>query len=136
MNKLVKVLLVVFVIVFVAYGIYFIRGRPPIPLLKYEYNAIQGSLLYDIVKETESDQITLSWATNGEVEALADGKQLAKINYNMSSFGYTLDVASRFLPEEKSTFINKFSLRVFPRMIGGFFYHILRIRVTFIIYAA
>lgn len=135
MNKLVKVLLIASVVIVTAYGIYFILGRPPIPIPKFHYTVSQGNQLYEIVKSTESDQVTISWATDGEVEALADGVLLADVKYNMRSLGNTVDLMTKYLPEERSTFINNFSLRVFPRMIGGFLYHVVKLRITLIIQA-
>jgi hypothetical protein len=141
MRKIAYTFLVACGVIVITYGIYFALGRPPIPLPSFHYTVSQGNRLYGIIKVTESERLTITWATNGEIEALADGANLAKISYDMDTLDNTTVLAAKYaLPESNQSTLFKIvrSLQL-PRtvfkIVGGFFYYIVRLKLTLNIYA-
>ena len=141
MRRILIILLITFGVIVIAYGIYFILGRPAIPLPAIHYTVGQGNQVYDFVKATESDKVTITLASNGEIEALANGKSLANITYNLRSLNNTVLLAAKYvIPVKTQNTLATISdlcppVRILPKMIEGFFYHVIRLRLTLVITA-
>ncbi len=141
MRRILKFLLITFGLIVVAYAVYFILGRPAIPLPSYRYNVPEGSQLYDIVKATESDQVMITLASEGQIEASADDKTLLNIAYTPETLSNLVDLAAKYaLPaENQKTFntINRYIplTRFLPKVYAGFYYHVLRLRLSAVIAA-
>ena len=141
MRKTLKVFLIACGVIVIAYGIYFAIGRPAVPLPSFHYTVSQGNPIYDIVKGTESGKVTVTWATDGEIEPSADGVSLGKMLYNMETLGNSADLATAYmLPESNQTTPAKIVRflqlpRAIPKIVGGFFYYVIRVKLTLNIYA-
>jgi hypothetical protein len=141
MRRILKILLIAFGVIVIAYGIYFILGRPAVPLPAFHYTVSQGNQLYDSVKATESDKVTITLVSNGEIEAISNGRSLANITYNLQSLNNAVNLAAKYLIPAKTqntiTTISKFCplVRILPKTIEFFFYHVIRLRLTLVITA-
>ena len=136
MRKILKVFLITCGVIVTAYGIYFLLGRPPIPLPAVNYSVSQGSRIYKIIKATESDKVTITWKSSGTIEALADGSSMAGISYDINSFENALALGEKFLltsdtQKQIKTIITKFPpVSLIPKIAAGFFYHVVRLKIT------
>jgi hypothetical protein len=139
-RKFLILLLIIFGVIVFAYGVYLIFGRPPIPLPAYHYSVQEDNQLYDIIKATESDEVTVTLATNGEIAALTDEISLMYITYTPNSLSNTVSLASKYIipPETQNTIstISKCPLvRFIPKVFVNFFYHVIRFRITVVFVA-
>lgn len=137
MRRILKILLITIGVILLIYGIYFILGRPAIPLPAFKYPVTQGSQLYDIVKATESDKVKVTLATNGEVKALDDEKDLLNISFTAQSLNNAIFLGTKYvaLPEKTQNTIDKITkilpgVRKLPYILVEFFYHVIRFRLT------
>lgn len=140
MRKFLILLLIILGVIVLAYGVYLIFGRPPIPLPAYHYSVQEGNQLYDIIKATESDEVTVRVDSNGEITALTDETSLVYITYTPNSLNNTVSLASKYIitPETQKTIttISKIPLvRFIPRGLVNLFYHVIRFRIT-VVFAA
>lgn len=141
MRKFLILLLIIFGVIVFAYGVYLIFGRPPIPLPAYHYSVPEDNQLYDIIKATESDEVTVTLASNGEIAALTDETRLLYITYTPNSLSTTVSLASKYVnipPETQKTIttISKIPLvRFMPKGLVNLFYHVIRFRIT-VVFAA
>jgi hypothetical protein len=137
-RKILKLLLIVFAILIVAYGVYFFLGRPAIPLPAKHFQVFEDNQLYPLISATGSDEITINIFTNGKILALTDDTSLVNISYTPKSFNNVVWLASKYLLPAKTQNtidkINRFSpcVRILPRLVEGFFYHIIRFHLTFV----
>jgi hypothetical protein len=128
-------------VVVITYGIYFILGRPAIPLPAFHYSVSQGNRLYDFVTATDSDKVTITLASDGEIEALANGKILVDGVYDLRTLNNTINLAAKYvLPDKMENTITTISnfcpvVRILPYMIENFYYHVIRFRLTLVVTA-
>mgnify|MGYP000856255664 CR=1 FL=1 len=138
MHKTLKLLLIILGVIVIAYGVYFILGRPAIPLPAYHFTVFEGNQLHDFITSTGSDEMTIRLVTNGEIEAIADETNLVGIAYTPKTLNNTVSLASKFLiPEKTQNTISTISkwcpcIRILPNMVENFFYHVIRFRLTFV----
>jgi len=141
MRKIAIAVLIVCAVIVSAYVIYFILGRPPIPLPAVKYTVSQGSRINDIIKATESDRVTITWVTSGKIEALADGQSMAGISYDMDSLDNSLALVEKFaLPRDTQVLIKNINRifppsRTIPKIAVGFFYYVIRLKLTVVLLA-
>lgn len=138
MRKILKLLLIIFGVIVIAYGVYFILGRPAIPLPAYHFKVLEGNQLYDFIEATESDEVTITLVTNGDIDAIVDDTNLANINYTPKSLNTTVALASKYvIPVKTQNTISTISkwcpcVRILPNLVENFFYHVIRLRLTFV----
>lgn len=138
MRKTFKLLLIILGVIVIAYGVYFILGRPAIPLPAYRFTVLKGNQLYDLIKTIESDELVVRLSTNGEIETIADDISLFDIRYTPKSLNSAVSLAAKYLlPDETQQTITKIGkwcpcVRILPKMMESFFYHIIRFRLTFV----
>jgi hypothetical protein len=138
-RKILKLLLFIIGITFIAYGIYFAFGRPAIPLPSYQYTIPEGNQLYDLVKATKADEVRVRVVSSGEIEAHTGDTSLANIAYTPKSLNNALSIASKYvIPARTQNILSTISkyfppVRIIPRLIGNFFYHIVRFRINIVL---
>lgn len=113
-----------------------VLGSPPISLPVVNYTVSNGEL-YDLLQKIEAEEATITWNTNGEITALADGKKLAAISYDLDSLGKTIDLVEKMAVPESSRWMvdtTKFLTTPLRRHIiatNSFFYHIVPVKFSF-----
>lgn len=135
MRRELKIVLITLGVIILLYGVYFLLGRPAIPLPTIQQKIGPGHQLYTLVKATESEQVKFSLNTNGKIEATSDGKHLAEIDYTPESLENAIQLAEPFLGtgDPQST-LNKMLgnplVRRLPASVAAWFYHIVRFRFS------
>ena len=141
MKRILKILLIIFGVIVLIYGVYLILGKPAIPLPAYRYEVYQGNQLYDIVKATGSDEVIITMVSNGEIVASANEQRLVQINFTPESLDNAVTLAVKYieLPEQYQNILNKVDrftprFNLFPNL-ARFFYHVIRFQLKLIIAA-
>lgn len=138
MRKILKLLLIFLGILVITYGIYLILGRPPIPLPVQRIKVVEDNQLYDFIKATESDEVTIELLTNGEINALISDASLVKISYTPKTLDNVLVLASKYvIPQNIQKTISTISrycpcVRIIPTLVENFYYHVVRYQFTFV----
>lgn len=141
MKRILKILLIIFGVFVLIYGVYLILGKPAVPLPAYRYKVFEGNQLYDIIKATGSDEVKITLVSNGEIVAAANEENLVKIIYTPESLNNAVTLAVKYLelPENYQNILNtvdKFTPRFnLFQNLARFFYHIVRFRLTLILEA-
>ncbi|HNX45864.1 MAG: hypothetical protein VB029_07385 [Anaerolineaceae bacterium] len=136
MRRVIKVFLIIVGVIVLIYGVYFLMGRPAISLPTYHYTVPQGSPLYDLVRSTKSEKVTVILNTRGELKARDGTVDLINLRYTPRSFNNTVLLASEYLlPEDTQNTLAKIYkvvplTKAVPGIIATFFYHVVRVRLT------
>jgi hypothetical protein len=130
-SRVLKIVLVTIGVVLLLYGVYFLLGRPAIPVPTIQQKIGPENQLYSLVKATESDQIKLTLITSGKIIASSDGDSLATINYTPQSLDNAIRLAEPFLNQGDSQsrlikMLNNPLIRRIPVSAVAWFYHIVR----------
>ena len=104
---------------------------PPISLLDASYTVSSGEI-YDFLQKIEAEEATLEWTTNGEVTALADGKKLATISYDLESLGNTTGLVEKLaVPEPYRWMVDILKIPLIPlRMSNWFYYNVVPLKFS------
>lgn len=141
MRSVLKIVLITLGVMAVVYGVYLLLGRPAIPLPAYRMTIGPGNQLYPIVKATDSDQIKLTLVTGGHIQAVADQKEIAAIDYTPTSLQNTLDLAGKYMsPLDPQSTLGKITnalpfTRKLPMSLVQTLYHAIRFKMTVIVTA-
>ena len=134
MPRVLKIVLITLAVILLLYGVYFVIGRPalPIPVLRYKVN--QGNQLYDLVMATESDELRLTVVTDGQIDVSGDGDRMASIQYTPKTLGNALTLAGNFMGKDQQQFQTQVSKPI--QNLSSLLYNILRFKLTVLIVPA
>lgn len=138
MPRALRVTLITIAVILLLYGIYYLIGRPPIPLPAIRYPVPAGQPLHDIITATDSDQVRVSLNTKGKLEMLSGENELVMLDYTPETLANTVDLALRLSPGQTFTSYQKFVERfpVYPFLtnyVNQFFYRFLPFRISVIL---
>ena len=91
MPRALRVTLIAIGVILLLYGIYYVIGRPAIPLPAIRYPVPAGQPLHNIITATETNQVRVTLNTKGKLEMLSADNELATLDYTPE----TLACASR-----------------------------------------
>jgi hypothetical protein len=118
------------------FGIYkLVLGSPPISLLNASFTVSSGDI-YDFLNKVEVEEMTVQWITNGEIEALADGKVLLRLSYDLKSLANAIDLGERLaVPKSSRWMVDtvKFLLTPLRKQLiasNAFFYDVLPLKFS------
>ena len=98
--------------------------------------SVSGGKIYDFLQKIEREELTLEWATDGEVTALADGEMLYTISYDLDSLDHAIDLVDRLaIPESyrwlaDSLIFLSTPLRLQANAVNKFFYDVVPLRFS------
>lgn len=134
MPRVLRIVLITLAVIVLLYGVYFILGRPALPIPAIRYKVSQGSQLYDLVMATESDELRLTVVTDGQIDVSGDGDRMASINYTPKTLGNALTLAGNFMGKDQQTFQTDVSKPI--QNLSSLLYNILRFKLTVLIIPA
>lgn len=108
---------------------------PPISLLNASFTVSSGEI-YDFLQKIAVDEATIEWTTDGEVTALADGKKLATISYDLESLGNATDLVEKLaVPESYRWMADGLKFLLTPLRIqviasNWFFYNVVPLKFS------
>ncbi len=138
MPRALRVTLITVGVILLLYGIYYLIGRPAIPLPAIRYPVPAGQSLHDIITATDSDQIRVTLNTNGKLEMLSADNELVKLDYTPETLANTVDLALRLAPGQTlasyQQFVERFPVYPFlTNYVNQFFYRYLPLRLSVIL---
>lgn len=138
MPKALRVALITLTVILLLYGIYYLLGRPAIPLPAYRYTVPAGQPLHDIVTATDSDQVRLTLNTKGKLELRSGENDLVTLDYTPETLANTIDLALRLAPGQTLASYERFVERfpVYPFLanyVNHLFYRFLPLRLSVIL---
>lgn len=134
MPRVLKIVLITLAVILLLYGVYFILGRPALPIPVIRYKVSQGNQLYDLVKATESDELRLTVVTDGQIDVSGDGDRMASIQYTPNTLGNALTLAGNFMGKDQQQFQTQVSKPI--QNLSSLLYNILRFKLTVLIVPA
>ncbi len=138
MPRVLRVTLITIAVILLLYGIYYVIGRPAIPLPAVRYPVPAGQPLYDIITATETNQIKVTLNTKGKLEMLSADNKLVALDYTPETLANTLDLALHLAPGQAfksyEQFVERFPVYPFlTNYVNQFFYRYLPIRISVIL---
>lgn len=112
-----------------------VLDSPHISVLDANVTVSSGEI-YDFLNRIEAEEGTLEWTTDGEVTALADGKMLFTISYDLESLGNTIDLANRMAVPESYRWLAdgliflSTPLRLQAKAANSFFYDVVPLKLS------
>ena len=134
MPRVLKIVLITLAVILLLYGVYFVLGRPALPIPAIRYKVSQGTQLYDLVKATESDELRLTVVTDGQIDLSGDGDRMASISYTPKTLGNALTLAGNFMGKDQQQFQTEVSKPL--QNLSSLLYNILRFKLTVLIIPA
>ncbi|MEA4811348.1 MAG: hypothetical protein VB108_02110 [Anaerolineaceae bacterium] len=131
MHRVLKILLITLGIILLIYGIYYLVGRPALPVPAFRYKASPDTPLYNIVRATKSGELKLTVVTDGQIDVSSDGDRLASIQYTPKTLGNALAIAGKFMGKNPETFNAQVNKPL--QSLASLLYNILRLRLTVLI---
>jgi hypothetical protein len=132
--RVLRIVLITLAVIVLLYGVYFILGRPALPIPAIRYKVSQGSQLYDLVMATESDELRLTVVTDGQIDVSGDGDRMASINYTPKTLGNALTLAGNFMGKDQQKFQTDVSKPI--QNLSSLLFNILRFKLTVLIIPA
>ena len=138
MPRALRVTLIIIGVFLLLYGIYYLMGRPAIPLPAIRYPVPAGQPLHDIITATDSDQVRVTLNTKGKLEMLSADSELVTLDYTPETLANTVDLAMRLAPgqtlESYQQFVERFPVYPFlTNYVNQFFYRFLPFRLSVIL---
>ncbi len=138
MSRALRVILITVGVIILLYGIYYLVGRPAIPLPAVRYTVPAGQPLHNFITATESNQVNVILNTKGKLELLSQDDSLVTLDYTPETLANTVDLALRFAPGQAMASYQKFvdKFPVYPWLanyVNHFFYRFLPFRVSVIL---
>ena len=138
MPRALRVTLIIIGVFLLLYGIYYLMGRPAIPLPAIRYPVPAGQPLHDIITATDSDQVRVTLNTKGKLEMLSADSELVTLDYTPAPLANTVDLALRLAPgqtlESYQQFVERFPVYPFlTNYVNQFFYRFLPFRLSVIL---
>ncbi len=138
MSRTLRVTLITLAVILILYGVYYVMGRPAIPLPAIRYHVPAGQPLHNIITATESDQIRVTLNTKGKLEMLSADNKLVALDYTPQTLANTVDLALRLSPGQTYSSYQQFVERfpVYPALanyVNQFFYQFLPFRISVIL---
>lgn len=138
MPRTLRVILITVGVILLLYGIYYVIGRPAIPLPAIRYSVPAGQPLHDIITATDSNQIRVTLNTKGKLEMLSADDQLITLDYTPETLANTVDLALRLIPGQTLNSYQQFVERfpVYPFLlnyVNQLFYQFLPFRLSVIL---
>ncbi len=138
MPRALRVTLIIIGVFLLLYGIYYLMGRPAIPLPAIRYPVPAGQPLHDIITATDSDQVRVTLNTKGKLEMLSADSELVTLDYTPETLANTVDLALRLAPgqtlESYQQFVERFPVYPFlTNYVNQFFYRFLPFRLSVIL---
>lgn len=134
MPRVLKIILITLAVILLLYGVYFVLGRPALPIPPIRYKVSPGNQLYDLVKATESDELRLTVVTDGQIDINGDGNRMASIKYTPKTLGNALALAGNFTGKDQQEFQSTISKPI--QNLSSLLYNILRFKLTVLIIPA
>ena len=134
MPRVLKIVLITLAVILLLYGVYFVLGRPALPIPAIRYKVSQGTQLYDLVKATESDELRLTVVTDGQIDLSGDGDRMASISYTPKTLGNALTLAGKFMGKDQQQFQTDVSKPL--QNLSSLLYNIFRFKLTVLIIPA
>ena len=134
MPRVLRIVLITLAVILLLYGVYFVLGRPALPIPAIRYKVYQGNQLYDLVKATESDELRLTVVTDGQIDVSGDGDRMASIQYTPTTLGNALTLAGNFMGKDQQQFQTDVSKPI--QNLSSLLYNILRFKLTVLIIPA
>lgn len=134
MPRVLRIVLITLAVIVLLYGVYFILGRPALPIPAIRYKVSPGSQLYDLVMATESDELRLTVVTDGQIDVSGDGDRMASINYTPKTLGNALTLAGNFMGKDQQKFQTDVSKPI--QNLSSILFNILRFKLTVLIIPA
>jgi hypothetical protein len=132
--RVLRIVLITLAVIVLLYGVYFILGRPALPIPAIRYKVSPGSQLYDLVMATESDELRLTVVTDGQIDVSGDGDRMASINYTPKTLGNALTLAGNFMGKDQQKFQTDVSKPI--QNLSSLLFNILRFKLTVLIIPA
>jgi len=132
--RVLRIVLITLAVILLLYGVYFVLGRPALPIPAIRYKVYQGNQLYDLVKATESDELRLTVVTDGQIDVSGDGDRMASIQYTPKTLGNALTLAGNFMGKDQQQFQTDVSKPI--QNLSSLLYNILRFKLTVLIIPA
>ncbi len=138
MPRVLRVTLITIGVILLLYGIYYVIGRPAIPLPAIRYPVPAGQPLHDTITATETNQVRVTLNTKGKLEMLSADNELVTLDYTPETLANTVDLALRLSPGQTYRSYEKFVERfpVYPFLtnyVNQFFYRFLPFRISVIL---
>lgn len=138
MPRALRVTLITIGVILILYGIYYVIGRPAIPLPAIRYPVPAGQPLHDIITATDSNQVRVTLNTKGKLEMLSAENELVTLDYTPETLANTVDLALRLAPGQTLSSYQQFVERfpVYPFLINyvnQFFYRFLPLQLSVIL---
>ncbi len=134
MPRVLRIVLLTLAVILLLYGVYYVLGRPALPIPAIRYKVSQGNQLYDLVKATESDELRLTVVTDGQIDVEGDGDRLASIQYTPKTLGNALTLAGNFISKDQQEFQTDVSKPL--QNLSSLLYNILRFKLTVLLIPA
>ena len=138
MPRALRVTLIAIGVILLLYGIYYVIGRPAIPLPAIRYPVPAGQPLHNIITATETNQVRVTLNTKGKLEMLSADNELATLDYTPETLANTVDLALRLASGQTFSVYEKFVERfpVYPfltKYVNQLFYRFLPFRISVIL---
>jgi hypothetical protein len=112
-----------------------VLGSPPIPLPKITL-AVNDARFRDYLENAKVDRLTITWVTNGDVVASADGEDLAEITYNLGSFQNTVNLGEAIILSDSAWWVRYLlypPIKLNATAASVFFYHVIPVKITLVL---
>lgn len=138
MPRVLRVTLITIAVILLLYGIYYVIGRPAIPLPAIRYPVPAGQPLHDIITATETDQVRVTLNTKGQLEMRSADDKLVALDYTPETLANTIDLALHLAPGQAfksyEQFVERFPVYpFFTNYVNQFFYRFLPFRISVIL---
>ena len=134
MPRVLRIVLITLAVIVLLYGVYYILGRPALPIPAIRYKVSPGTQLYDLVKATESDELRLTVVTDGQIDVTGDGNRMASIQYTPKTLGNALNLAGNFMGKDQQKF--QISVSKPLQNLSSLLYNVFRLKLTVLIVPA
>ena len=140
MPRTLKAIIIAAVVVLLLYGGYYALGRPSIPLPAIRYHVPAGQTIYEVIQETDKNEIRLTLDTKGKIQVLDAEAPMMDVDYTPETLANTIDLAMRFAPGDTAASYEQFVDRypLYPKLteyVSNLFFRYLPLRISVILTA-